>query len=451
MLAHGSSMDHAKEDRSQRSMGKETTFSATSSKTEIFNILETLAEGVSQELQKADLKGRTVTLKVKTSKFELFTRSRTVRAPIHSKEDLIKVGQEIYHKNYEKLESSIRLLGISLSKFCDEKSAEKTILNFFQYKKEKFDAPMLAWDKQREERKNAEKVAKQQSAKSLQVRSESLPTNGSEPPPKSPIKSLSKKSKSLPNDPSYLYRGCSDAPVQSDLPESPESSETELPVIIEDGPTTSGIYDIEDDSFTEDLQDVEDSAEAILECDTEDSDADEYESSSSSDNELLEQYDHASDSSCDITDEMENDGSVIQCPLCHQEFERLKHIDDHIYTASCPVIQQVEQAAEEKRAKDLAKSSLERRNSQKSLKSRSVTSDGSQSNSQKSLAVKALSLPNQGEEMALRLEDIIDPSELHLYSDCHGHPEADIIVKKDVRPKKRKSDQSKTRSKKRKS
>lgn len=134
MLAHGCSIVRSSKDDDPKSMSAETTFVATSSKDEIFNILESLADGLSCDLKTRDLKGRTVTLKIKTSKFDIFTRSKTVCAPIHSRDDLIKIGMELFRKNFNELDSKIRLLGIQLSKFGDEQAQANTIDKFLKHK-----------------------------------------------------------------------------------------------------------------------------------------------------------------------------------------------------------------------------------------------------------------------------------------------------------------------------
>ena len=75
-----------------------------------------------------------MTLKVKTSKFDSFTRSRTLQAPIQTASDLIKIGTDLFEKNFEQLDSSIRLLGISLGKFEDSTDPTNCIKKFFQHK-----------------------------------------------------------------------------------------------------------------------------------------------------------------------------------------------------------------------------------------------------------------------------------------------------------------------------
>ena len=88
-----------------------------------------LFTGLSADLTRKGMKGTTVTLKLKTDKFELFTRSKTVPTPFNNKSDLIRIGMEIFDKNFSQSKMKFRLLGIQMSKFTTKK--QNTIQKYF--------------------------------------------------------------------------------------------------------------------------------------------------------------------------------------------------------------------------------------------------------------------------------------------------------------------------------
>lgn len=107
------------EDIGRKSLGAERTFSLCC---ELYsdqkNKLKELCQKVSNELKEKKLWGKTVTLKVKTIKFELFTRSLTNKNYFQNSDVIEKIA-------YQLLETvipiKIRLIGVTISKFITKK------------------------------------------------------------------------------------------------------------------------------------------------------------------------------------------------------------------------------------------------------------------------------------------------------------------------------------------
>ncbi|MCG2459343.1 DNA polymerase IV [Flavobacteriaceae bacterium F89] len=100
--------------RIQKSVAAEHTFDENLS-SEIFMLerLEHIAQEVGKRLKKSGLAGKTITLKIKYSDFTLQTRSRTLPYFVADPFVILDTIKELLYQ--EKMENSVRLLGISLS------------------------------------------------------------------------------------------------------------------------------------------------------------------------------------------------------------------------------------------------------------------------------------------------------------------------------------------------
>jgi DNA polymerase IV len=100
-----------------KSVGAEDTFPRDLEKyEEMIPELEKIAETVSTRLQKHDLKGRTITLKVKFSDFKQITRSRSLAVLVSDKDTLLSTVEDLLKSGVVEGEK-VRLLGISVSNF----------------------------------------------------------------------------------------------------------------------------------------------------------------------------------------------------------------------------------------------------------------------------------------------------------------------------------------------
>ena len=109
-----------KPNRIRKSVGAERTFRENIS-SEIFMIekLNDIADEIEKRMEKSQTKGKTVTLKIKYSDFNLQTRSKTVDNYISKKEEFFPIVKELLYQ--EKFLNSVRLLGISFGNLDTQK------------------------------------------------------------------------------------------------------------------------------------------------------------------------------------------------------------------------------------------------------------------------------------------------------------------------------------------
>lgn len=113
-IVRGIHKSPVKPNRTRKSLAAERTFS-TNLSSEIFLVdkLEQIAAEVSSRLQQIDIAAKTLTLKIKYSDFSLQTRSKTLPYYISSKEVILEYSKALLFQ--EKLQNSVRLVGISMS------------------------------------------------------------------------------------------------------------------------------------------------------------------------------------------------------------------------------------------------------------------------------------------------------------------------------------------------
>jgi len=110
--------------RIRKSVGAENTFSADLNGFDaMVSELEPLIDKVWQHCESTGHRGRTVTLKVKFSDFEIITRSRSVPSAIATRDDLARLSIGLLEDNTP-LPKAVRLLGVSLSSLQGEDDAE---------------------------------------------------------------------------------------------------------------------------------------------------------------------------------------------------------------------------------------------------------------------------------------------------------------------------------------
>ncbi len=112
-----------KPNRIPKSVGAERTFNENLS-SEIFMLekLENIASELERRLKKSKIAGKTITLKIKYSDFTLQTRSKTIQYFVSDKNLILETAKDLLYQ--ERLENSVRLLGISLSNLNTENKKE---------------------------------------------------------------------------------------------------------------------------------------------------------------------------------------------------------------------------------------------------------------------------------------------------------------------------------------
>lgn len=111
-------------DRIRKSIAAERTFIDDIFETSfLLEKLQSVSEILEGRLKKANIKGKTVTLKLKYNDFTLQTRSKTVENWVQTKQDFYPIVEALF--NQESVDKPIRLLGISISNLNTILSEEK--------------------------------------------------------------------------------------------------------------------------------------------------------------------------------------------------------------------------------------------------------------------------------------------------------------------------------------
>ncbi len=122
-VVRGVHLSPVKPNRIPKSVGAERTFDENLS-SEIFMLerLDNIAKELEKRLKKSNIAGKTITLKIKFSDFSLQTRSKTLPFFVADHSLILETTKELLYQ--EKLENSVRLLGISLSNLNTENKAK---------------------------------------------------------------------------------------------------------------------------------------------------------------------------------------------------------------------------------------------------------------------------------------------------------------------------------------
>lgn len=122
-ISHGEDHRMVQPHRERKSVGIENTFQHDlRDQQQILHELSELEAGLIRRLTQTGKSGKTLTLKIKFDNFEQITRSKTVRIPISSKRILNNLVHDILKD--APINRPIRLLGLSVSNFDDDKTSD---------------------------------------------------------------------------------------------------------------------------------------------------------------------------------------------------------------------------------------------------------------------------------------------------------------------------------------
>ena len=110
--------------RIRKSVGAENTFSADLFAYEAArDALREIVDKVWDYCEGSDIRGRTVTLRVKFANFQIITRSRTGQIPVKTRSELEQLGDALLEPLFP-VDRGIRLLGISMSSLAAEEAEQ---------------------------------------------------------------------------------------------------------------------------------------------------------------------------------------------------------------------------------------------------------------------------------------------------------------------------------------
>ncbi len=119
-LARGIDERPVEPSRKRKSYSSESTFARDITLDEVADYIRDEAHSLWATLAERSLVGRTVTVKLRTGKFETATRRITPEVPPSSGDDLAQIGLELLSRFDFRLERRFRLAGIGVSNFVEE-------------------------------------------------------------------------------------------------------------------------------------------------------------------------------------------------------------------------------------------------------------------------------------------------------------------------------------------
>jgi len=122
-LGSTSHSDYDEGDNGRKGISCERTFSATSCEKTLLSKLSDISENLANDMAKelVSLRGKTITLKMKMSTFEVKTKSLTLNRYICSQIEIFKNAR---HLLMEELPAELRLLGVRISNFWEDARPE---------------------------------------------------------------------------------------------------------------------------------------------------------------------------------------------------------------------------------------------------------------------------------------------------------------------------------------
>jgi DNA polymerase-4 len=126
-LARGIDENPVEPSRKRKSYSSESTFPRDITLDEVADYIRKESHSLWEALAQRKLVGRTVTLKLRTGRFETATRRMTPDSPPASGDDLARIGVELLHRFEFPQDRRFRLAGIGISNFVDEEQQQPVL------------------------------------------------------------------------------------------------------------------------------------------------------------------------------------------------------------------------------------------------------------------------------------------------------------------------------------
>jgi DNA polymerase IV len=123
-LARGIDESPVEPSRPRKSWSSENTFGTDITLDEVAAFLRTESQKLWETLEKRSMRGRTITVKLRTNKFETATRQLTPPHPPESGDDIARIAVELLGRFTFPPQATYRLAGVGVSKFMDEAEEE---------------------------------------------------------------------------------------------------------------------------------------------------------------------------------------------------------------------------------------------------------------------------------------------------------------------------------------
>ncbi|XP_034781627.2 DNA polymerase kappa-like isoform X1 [Acipenser ruthenus] len=137
-ISLGLGSTHIERDGERKSMSTERTFSELSNAEDQYSFCRELCHDLAQDLLKEELKGKTVTLKLKNVNFDVKTRASTVSSVVSTEEEIYAIAKDLLKTEIDNARPQplrLRLMGVRVSGFPaqeDKKPLQKSIIGFLQ-------------------------------------------------------------------------------------------------------------------------------------------------------------------------------------------------------------------------------------------------------------------------------------------------------------------------------